>query len=101
AQIGIDHGIRAANGRVIAVTAAAYLAAAFLHWGLAYSRTRRTALIGERALEQLRLRVFAHLQRLSLDYYEREPAGRIITRMTSDIESMTQLFHEGLVQFAV
>ena len=100
-QLGIDHGIRAGSTRVVAIAAGAYLATAALHWVLAFARARWTAQIGERALEGLRLRVFSHLQRLSLDYYEREPGGRIITRMTSDIEAMTQLFHEGLVQFLV
>ena len=52
-------------------------------------------------MERLRLRVFTHLQRLSLSYYEREKAGVILTRMTSDVENLTALFQEGLVQMAV
>ena len=46
---------------------------------------------------ELRVRVFAHLQRLSLDYYTDEKAGVIMTRMTSDIESLQQLLQDGLV----
>ena len=49
----------------------------------------------------LRVRVFAHLQRLSLDYYTDEKAGVIMTRMTSDIEALQQLLQDGLVQFGV
>ena len=49
---------------------------------------------------ELRVRVFAHLQRLSLDYYTDEKAGVIMTRMTSDIEALQQLLQDGLVQFA-
>ena len=45
---------------------------------------------------ELRVRVFAHLQRLSLDYYTEEKAGVIMTRMTSDIESLQQLLQDGL-----
>ena len=45
----------------------------------------------------LRVRVFAHLQRLSLDYYTDEKAGVIMTRMTSDIEALQQLLQDGLV----
>ena len=56
--------------------------------------TGRTA---ERVLYGLRIRIFAHLQRLSLDYYDRELAGRIMTRMTTDIEALTQLLQTGLV----
>ena len=50
---------------------------------------------------ELRVRMFAHLQRLSLDYYTDEKAGVIMTRMTSDIESLQQLLQDGLPQFAV
>ena len=50
---------------------------------------------------ELRVRVFAHLQRLSLDYFTEEKAGVIMTRMTSDIEALQQLLQDGLVQFAV
>jgi ATP-binding cassette subfamily B protein len=57
--------------------------------------------LGERLLYDLRLRVFAHLQRLSLDYYTDEKAGRVLTRMTSDIEALQQLFQDGLVNLAV
>ena len=57
---------------------------------------------GRRALlYDLRVRVFAHLQRLSLDFYTDEKAGRVMTRMTSDIEALSQLFQDGLVNLAV
>ena len=45
--------------------------------------------------------MFAHFQRLSLDFFSGEKAGRLMTRMTSDIETLTQLFQEGLVQLVV
>ena len=60
--------------------------------------TGRTA---ERVLYALRVRIFAHLQRLGLDYYDREMGGRIMTRMTSDIEALTQLLQTGLVNALV
>ena len=50
---------------------------------------------------ELRIRVFTHFQRLSLDFFTDEKAGRLMTRMTSDIESLTQLFQEGLVNLLV
>lgn len=98
-QIGIDDGIRPGDLRVLWTVCAAFLGLTLVGWLLSWARTRWTARIGERSLERLRRQVFAHLQRLSLDYFEREPAGRIISRMTSDVEALTQLFHEGLVQF--
>jgi ATP-binding cassette subfamily B protein len=65
------------------------------------ARAAVTGRLGERLLYELRLRVFAHLQRLSLDFYTDEKAGRLITRMTSDIEALSQLFQDGLVNLAV
>ncbi len=52
-------------------------------------------------LYALRLRIFAQLQRLSLDYYDREMAGKIMTRMTTDIESLSNLLQQGLVSAVV
>lgn len=98
-QIGIDEGIGPGDLRVLWAVCAVFLGLTLAGWLLSWARARWTARIGERCLERLRRQVFAHLQRLSLDYYEREPAGRIISRMTSDVEALTQLFHEGLIQF--
>ena len=64
-------------------------------------RVAVTGRLSSRVMFELRVRVFAHLQRLSLDYYTDEKAGVIMTRMTSDIEALQQLLQEGLVQFAV
>ena len=56
---------------------------------------------GENVLYQLRLREFAHLQRLGLDYYEREMAGRIMTRMTTDVDALSSFLQTGLVTSVV
>ena len=55
----------------------------------------------ERLLHALRIKVFAHLQRLGVDYYEHEMAGRIMTRMTTDIDALSQLLQNGLVNALV
>jgi len=60
-----------------------------------------TGRVGERLMMALRIRVFTHLQRLSIDFYTHEKAGRIMTRMTSDIENLQQLFSDGIVQLLV
>ena len=52
-------------------------------------------------MNDLRVNVFTHLQRLGLDFYTEEKAGVIMTRMTSDIENLQQLLQDGLAQFAV
>lgn len=66
-----------------------------------YARTAWSGTVGERLLYALRVRVFAHLQRLPLDFFTREKAGRLMSRMTSDIDNLQSLFHEGIVQLTV
>jgi ATP-binding cassette subfamily B protein len=61
----------------------------------------QTARTAERMLFALRARTFAHLQRLSLDYFDREVGGRIMARMTTDIEAFSQLFQQGILTAVV
>ncbi len=100
-QVGVDRGITAGDFRVVVLVSLAYLGVIAANVVLGWARGNLTVRIGERLVERLRVRVFTHLERLSLDYFEREPAGVITTRMTSDVENLTALFQEGLVQMAV
>jgi ATP-binding cassette, subfamily B, bacterial len=100
-QVGVDRGITPKDFGVLLAVAVIYLGVILGNVVLGWARGRWTTQLGERLMEQLRLRVFTHLQRLSLEYYEREKAGVIMTRMTSDVENLTALFQEGLVQMAV
>jgi ATP-binding cassette subfamily B protein len=65
------------------------------------SQVRTTGRLAARVMNDLRVKVFTHLQRMSLDFYTDEKAGVIMTRMTSDIENLQQLLQDGLAQFAV
>ena len=58
-------------------------------------RVSWTGRLGQRLMERLRVRVFSHIQRLSLDFFTEEKAGRIMTRMTSDIEALSELLRTG------
>lgn len=100
-QIGIDDGVTPGNKRVLVVVAIAYVASIVI--GAINSRIRiaYTGSLGENLTRSLRIRVFSHLQRQSLDFYTDSKAGVLMTRMTSDIEALSQLFQEGLVNFAV
>jgi ATP-binding cassette subfamily B protein len=100
-QIGIDDGVSQGDTSVLIAVGVAYLVSIVLNVVSGAWRIRFTGRLGERLMYQLRLRVFSHLQRLSLDFYTDEKAGRLMSRMTSDIESLTQLFQEGLVSLAV
>jgi ATP-binding cassette subfamily B protein len=100
-QVAIDDGIRKADRRVVVVVAGLYLLSVLAGAVTSRSRIAWTGRVGERLLYDLRLKVFAHFQRLSVDFYSREKAGRLMTRMTSDLDNLTQLLQEGVVQLFV
>ena len=83
----------AAAGRM-ALLFAATLAASF---AANYAETLLTSLLGQRVMRDLRHQLFAHLQRLPVAFFDRNPVGRLITRVTSDVESLNELFTAGVV----
>jgi len=100
-RVAIDDGIRRADRRVVVTVAALYLLSVVVGAVTSRSRIAWTGRVGERLLYDLRVKVFAHFQRLSIDFYSREKAGRLMTRMTSDLDNLTQLLQEGVVQLFV
>ncbi|OAA26174.1 ATP-binding cassette, subfamily B [Frankia sp. EI5c] len=96
-RFGVDHGVSRGSVRVLAVVCAALLVVQVIVWFNARAMTYRSQHTAERMLFGLRVRTFAHLQRLSLSFYERSPAGAIMTRMTSDIEAFALLLQQGLL----
>ena len=99
--IAIDSGVRRASFRVIFVVSAIYLVSVLFAGVTGRVRIAWTGRVGERLMFDLRVRIFTHLQRLGLDFYTREKAGRLMTRMTSDVEALHQLFNEGLINLVV
>src|SRR4029078_4082257 len=73
-----------------------FLLAGLMNWGLVYVQLYLTGWVGERILADLRNRLFDHLQRLSLGFYERNRAGVIISRLTNDVEAIDQLVTDGV-----
>ena len=100
-QIGIDRGIREGSRSTLLVVAGLYLLAVVLNAGAGALRIAWTGRVGESLMFDLRVRIFSHLQRLSVPFFTEEKAGRLMIRMTSDLESLTQLFQDGLVQMVV
>jgi ATP-binding cassette subfamily B multidrug efflux pump len=78
----------------MAVLFAGALAASFI---ASYLETLLTSLLGQRVMRDLRHEIFAHLQRLPVAFFDRNPVGRLITRVTSDVESLNELFTAGVV----
>ncbi|MFH9436094.1 ABC transporter ATP-binding protein [Streptomyces rochei] len=94
---GIDEGVtRLALGAVWAASLLGLLAV-LAQWTAQSGEIRMTGRTGERILYALRLKIFAQLQRLGLDYYERELTGRIMTRMTTDVDALSTFLQTGLV----
>src|SRR3954464_5469233 len=64
-------------------------------FGCSYGETMFTTLLGQRVMRDLRQQLFEHVQRLSIGFYDRTPVGRLVTRVTSDVESLNELFTAG------
>ena len=72
-------------------------APSLLEFVLEYAQALVTTYIGQRVMHDLRLEIFEHLQRLSIPYFDRNPVGRLMTRVTSDVETLNELFSSGVV----
>jgi ATP-binding cassette subfamily B protein len=94
---GIDSGVQAKAFHVVVALALAGLAVVFADWVINIASTMVVGRNGERLLYTLRVKLFAQLQRLGLDFYERELNGRIMTRMTSDVDALSTFLQTGLV----
>ncbi|MFE4827213.1 ABC transporter ATP-binding protein [Streptomyces sp. NPDC056672] len=94
---GIDQGVEQLALGAVWAAAALGLVAVLVQWMAQIGETRKTGRTGERILYALRLKIFAQLQRLGLDYYERELTGRIMTRMTTDVDALSTFLQTGLV----
>ncbi|EXU66992.1 ABC transporter [Streptomyces sp. PRh5] len=98
---GIDQGVqRLSLGAVWAASGLALLVV-LAQWAAQIGETRMTGRTGERVLYALRVKIFAQLQRLGLDYYERELSGKIMTRMTTDVDALSTFLQTGLVTAVV
>jgi ATP-binding cassette subfamily B protein len=100
-QVGIDHGIVARDVRVLVIATVAFALAVVLTGVASAVRMRASGRLAAAATRDLRIRIFAHLQRMSLDYYTTEKAGVTMTRMTSDVESLQNLLSDGFAQFLI
>ncbi len=96
AKLAVDDGL--AEGDLGALTAivVAFLAAGVAAFVLSGAQTYFTGWVGERALADLRIKLFRHLQRLSLGYYERNRTGAIVSRITNDVEALDMLVTDGI-----
>ena len=101
ARFAVDGGITAGSTRVLLIAALIGIGVVLADAVVVAFQTVVTARAGESLLYLLRIRSYAHLQRLGLDYYERELSGRIMTRMTTDVDALSTFLQTGLAQAGV
>ncbi len=98
---GIDRGVATGSTAAVFAASAIFLVVVLADLVDEIGSTFVTGRTAQRVMMSLRIRVWAQLQRLSLDYYEREMAGRIMTRMTTDIDQFESLIENGLLSALV
>jgi ATP-binding cassette, subfamily B, bacterial len=100
---GIDNGVERhllsfdARFKIILLVSIIGLGIVLADWWVNWAQTIVVGRNGERLLYTLRVKIFSHLQRLGLDFYERELTGRIMTRMTTDVDALSSFFQTGLI----
>jgi ABC-type multidrug transport system fused ATPase/permease subunit len=93
----IDDGIRGGDTGALTVILIVFVGAAVVNWVATYVQTYLVSWVGQRALQDLRISIFSHLQRLSVGFYSRNKAGVVISRLTNDVQALDQLVTDGVV----
>ncbi|HUR91192.1 MAG TPA: ABC transporter ATP-binding protein [Gemmatimonadaceae bacterium] len=93
----IDVAIPARDAAFLARATGVFVVALLAQFACSYGETWLTSMLGQRVMRDLRMQIFTHLQRLSVSFFDRNPAGRLITRVTSDVETLNELFTAGVV----
>jgi ATP-binding cassette subfamily B protein len=97
AKAAIDDGILKGDVRTLDLVVVAFIVSALLVWGATYAQTYLVGWVGQRALADLRLQIFRHLQEMPVAFYERRPAGMLISRMTNDVEALDSLVTDTVI----
>jgi ABC-type multidrug transport system fused ATPase/permease subunit len=97
ARAAIDKGIVQRDVDTLVIVVIAFLVSALVVWAMTYVQTYLVGWVGQRALADLRIRIFKHLQTLPIGFYESRPAGVLISRMTNDVEALDSLVTDSVV----
>src|SRR2546423_3104619 len=96
AKLALDNGIKRHDVAALDWIVLGFLISALVYAIASYAQTYLVGWVGQRALQDLRVRLFAHLQSLSIGFYSRNRAGVIISRLTNDVEALDQLVSDGM-----
>lgn len=97
AAMAIDDGIIPGNLNALNLVVAAYLASVLVVWGTSYLQAYLVGWVGQRALQDLRRRIFRHLQEMPVGFYDSRPSGVLISRMTNDVEALNSLVTDTVI----
>ena len=93
----IDVALPRRDGQAIISASLLFMAVLVAQFACSFGEAMLTNLLGQSVMRDLRMQIFAHLQKLSISFFDRNPAGRLITRVTSDVETLNELFTSGVV----
>jgi ATP-binding cassette subfamily B protein len=96
-QIALDDAVPRGDLRLLTLLAAGYMGSVLLGFVFQYGDDLITTWLGQRVMYDLRTEIFTKLQRSDLRFYDRNPVGRLMTRITSDVETLNELFSSGVV----
>ena len=93
----VDDGIRAGDEKALFVIVGVFLFSALVYWGATYAQTYLVGWVGQRVLQDLRQRIFGHLQGMSIGFFTRNRPGVLISRLTNDVSALDTLVTDGIV----
>jgi len=96
-QLALDEAIPAGDNNYLGILASIYMGAVVISFFLMYAQSVLMTWLGQRVMYDLRTQIFSKMQGLELRFYDRNPVGRLMTRITSDVETLNELFSSGLV----
>ncbi|NOX89185.1 MAG: ABC transporter ATP-binding protein [Calditrichaeota bacterium] len=96
-KLAIDNYIETDNSGKLQLLVAVYIGVLLVTFAVSYAQAYITQYFGQRVMYDLRSEIFAHLQKLSFRFYDRNPVGRLMTRVTSDVEALNQVFTQGVI----
>src|SRR4051794_38711670 len=97
AKLAIDDGIVPGDLGTLNLVVAAFVLSALVFWAASFAQTYLVGWVGQRALQDLRLQIFTHLQQMPVGFYERNRAGVLLSRMTNDVEALNSLVTDAVI----
>jgi ATP-binding cassette subfamily B protein len=93
----IDSGIQAGDESVLTVIVVVFIGSVAIYWAASYAQTYLVGWVGQRALQDLRERIYVHVQKMSIGFFTRRRPGVLISRMTNDVQALDSLVTDGVV----